>query len=471
MLVLAYEENAYCYIENKYSVNYCFAGKQKKKVMAVRAKEDRAGNVDYSKRHACIFCGQLDPKIARHLCSKKHKNEELIARLPSVLKPGSELQKKREKMLDALRNEGDFIHNIDIFKSGKKQEGGIIVAKRPAEGTHNADDYLPCKFCLRFYIKTELWRHGVSCPFRQDVDESIISNEKESTRFIKSSRMLLLGAGVKLNLGETSAQNEEFYQYVLGAFQNDSVGRNLKRDPGLIQYGKTEFERLGNRRANEVRYRMRLLERVKGEVKSLCDSSLESLESFLTPDQFPLFIQAVRAVVGISEDRSLNGVMMFDKPELAKKVGQMIRKFAEICEGRFVVNGNREARQSVKDFLFLYTTQWKSKIGSIAHQTSAEKKFNKKVALPLTEDVQKVQQHLDKEIVKLGNMLQKSPCPQTWQEFAKVILTKLTLFNFRRGNECAAMQVAKFQQRNDWKLDNQEIYQSLQSFEQELAQR
>ena len=71
MLVLAYEENAYCYIENKYSVNYCFAGKQKKKVMAVRAKEDRAGKVDYSKTHACIFCGQLDPKIARHLCSKK----------------------------------------------------------------------------------------------------------------------------------------------------------------------------------------------------------------------------------------------------------------------------------------------------------------------------------------------------------------------------------------------------------------
>ena len=271
-------------------------------------------------------------------------------------------------MLDALRNEGDFIHNIDILKSGKLQKGGIIVAKRPSEGTHCADDYLPCKYCLRFYVKTELWRHGVNCSFRQyPVDKSNSSDEKESSRFIKSSRMLLHGAGIHLNHGETSAEDGEFYTYVLGALQNDSVGRSIKRDPGLIRYGKTEFERLGRRRANEVRYRMRLLERVKGEVKNLCeyDSSVESLESLLIPDRFPFFIQAVRVVVGISEERSLNGVLMFDKPELAKKVGQMIRKFAEICEGQFVVNGNREARQSVKDFLFLYSTQWKSKIGNI----------------------------------------------------------------------------------------------------------
>lgn len=103
----------------------------------------------------------------------------------------------------------------------------------------------------------------------------------------------------------------------------------------------------------------------------------------------------------------------------------------------------------MQDFFYLYASQWKSKIGSIAYQTSAEKKFNKKIALPLTEDLQKVQKHFDKTIVKLGNALQKSPCAQIWQDFAKVLLTKLTLFNFRRGNECAAMQVAKFQQRND----------------------
>lgn len=63
---------------------FTFLDKQKQKVMSVRDKKDRAGKHDYSKRHTCIFCGKLVPKIARHLCSKTHSNEEAIARLPAV---------------------------------------------------------------------------------------------------------------------------------------------------------------------------------------------------------------------------------------------------------------------------------------------------------------------------------------------------------------------------------------------------
>jgi len=32
------------------------------------------------------------------------------------------------------------------------------------------------------------------------------------------------------------------------------------------------------------------------------------------------------------------------------------------------------------------------------------------------------------------------------------LLTKVTMFNFRRGNECAAMQLDKFIQRADWSM-------------------
>lgn len=441
--------------------------------MSVSDKGNRRGKHDYSKRHACIFCGKLVPKIARHLCSKAHENEEMIARLPPPSKKGSPLQLKREHMLDALRNEGDFIHNIGILKYGNSEQR-LIVAHRPTEGIHTADDYLPCKFCLRFYVKTELWRHARRCQFSPEPlsGESLGLNEDEKTsrQFMKSSALLMRGAGVCLN--KTDQEDEEFHFYVLEALQDDAVAQSIKKDPGLIVYGKNEFERLGKRRANEVRYRMRLLERIKAVVKSVCQSdSSSNLEELITPDKFPFFVQAVRTVVGVSAERSLNGVIMFNKPELARKIGQMIRKFAEMCEGRAVVRGNREARQNVTDFLFLYSTQWSAKIGSLAHQTAVEKKFNKKIALPLTEDLQKVQRFLDTEIVKQDEMLQSNPSAKTWKEFAKVLLTKLTLFNFRRGNECSAMQITKFLQRDDWRSGNQEIYKSLSSFERELAQR
>ena len=70
---------------------------------------------------------------------------------------------QRERVLDALRNEGDFLYNVDILKNGDENGFGLIVAKRPEAGEHIVKDYLPCTYCLRFYVKTELWRHGQRC--------------------------------------------------------------------------------------------------------------------------------------------------------------------------------------------------------------------------------------------------------------------------------------------------------------------
>lgn len=82
--------------------------------------------------------------------------------------------------------------------------------------------------------------------------------EKESRKFIKKCTLLLNGAGVprKQIMQE---DKEDFHYHVLLSLQEDAVGKSLKQDRGIVNYGRNEFERLGRRRANEVRYRMRLL--------------------------------------------------------------------------------------------------------------------------------------------------------------------------------------------------------------------
>ena len=84
--------------------------------------------------------------------------------------------------------------------------------------------------------------------------------------------------------------------------------------------------------------------------------------------------------------------------------------------------------------------------------------------LPVTDDLQKLQKYLDNEIGIVSCELAAEPSKNKWKTLAIRLLTKVTLFNFRRGNECAAMQVKKLQQRDDWRSGNQEIYQSLTSF-------
>ena len=134
---------------------------------------------------------------------------------------------------------------------------------------------------------------------------------------------------------------------------------------------------------------MRLLERIKQEVVSLGKSDKKTdLATLLLPEKFDLFVQAVRLLSGISNERSLNGVIMFEKPELAKKTGQILKKFGEMSEGEAVVERNKDKRGDIADFLFLYAKNWSCKIGSLAHQTSNEKRFNKKEILPVMEDLQ-----------------------------------------------------------------------------------
>ena len=227
-----------------------------------------------------------------------------------------------------MRNEGDFLYNVDILKNGDKNGFGLIVAKRPQEREHSPKDYLPCKYCLRFYVKTELWRRGQRCQFLPKPlieDANVLESseeEKESRKFIKKCTLLLNGAGVPCKQ-ITKEDKEDFHYYVLLSLQEDVIGKGLKQDRGIVNYGRNEIERLGRRRANEVCYRMRLLERIKQEVVSLGKSDKKSdLATLLLPEKFDLFVQAVRLLSGISDERSLNGVIMFEKPELAKKLGR-----------------------------------------------------------------------------------------------------------------------------------------------------
>ena len=68
-----------------------------------------------------VFCGKLDLKISRHL-EKCKSGEKVIEILPKASRnKNSESQKKREHILNSLKNEGDFMYNVDVLKHMKCQ--------------------------------------------------------------------------------------------------------------------------------------------------------------------------------------------------------------------------------------------------------------------------------------------------------------------------------------------------------------
>ena len=175
---------------------------------------------------------------------------------------------------------------------------------------------------------------------------------------IKASKSLLYGAGVFDQ--ERSNTNSEFYRYVIDIMASDETGTTVRKDPSIKLAEQVLYGRLGKQRASEIRYRLRLLGRLKCELMpDTLVRNANNLDTYIKPDKFNSMVEGVKQLVKVSDERSLNGVIMFDKPETAKKVGQLVKKMAELKQGESIKDKYHDKRQDAIDFLMLYNTKWK----------------------------------------------------------------------------------------------------------------
>ena len=75
---------------------------------------------------------------------------------------------------------------------------------------------------------------------------------------------------------------------------------------------------------------MRLITRLKHKLDKLTQKPITtpSIIEYLRPESFDASIQGVQNLCGVSTERSLNGVTMLQKPEMAKKMCHLLMKLA-----------------------------------------------------------------------------------------------------------------------------------------------
>ncbi|XP_053366395.1 uncharacterized protein si:ch211-266o15.1 isoform X2 [Clarias gariepinus] len=279
------------------------------------------------KRQYCLYCKKSCIKMARHL-SQKHTKEKEVAHALSFRK-GS---KKRLLMLEQLRKKGNYQHNIEVLKNGN---GELIICKRPTKD-HSMVMYLPCQYCLAFYIRNDLWRHERSCKMRTD-------GSSVSLRRTVSSTMLPLKSS-------TSGDLEE----AIDGLMQDSIFHHIRDDALICKYGARLFVKLGRAKKHQVYIvqKMRQLARFMLVVKGL-DGSVQYLHQLCTPSRLDLVIKGAGIVSGFDET-----LRKFEKPSVAIKIGNTIRQAAEVICGENVMEGDAETVANVKEFIRLFEKKW-----------------------------------------------------------------------------------------------------------------
>lgn len=366
----------------------------------------------YDKKHSCFFCQKEYSKMARHL-EQVHGNEEEVKTALNY----DPNDPKRVEQFEKLCRMGNYNHNMKILDLG---EGEVKVVRRPAANAEvNPKDYLPCKFCHGFFLVSELWRHAPKCKSKDQEADS-------SSKQMNDGKFMLAADRFPSSCKKLLSEN------VLFKMACDSISNIVQSDETILKLGAQLLEKRGTEKANEVSQKMRLLGRVLQEGRKLTATELTLVE-LLKPGRFDTLIECARNISGFEENDGSSSKRTFKAPGTAVHCGYELKRAAVIVRCQALREMDVSKKDEIDVFLQLFDAEWHNRVTAPALDNLSLKKHNKPQVLPLTNDLLEVRNYIVKRIAYLTEKVMKSTTRDNWRELAEVTLSRLIMFNKRRG--------------------------------------
>ncbi|XP_074494954.1 uncharacterized protein LOC141769611 isoform X1 [Sebastes fasciatus] len=374
-----------------------------------------------ARRNYCLFCSDPVTKMSRHL-EHIHSDKPEVAAVFQYPKNSRE----RQKIWNRLINQGNFAHNKDVLKTGK---GQLAVRKRSSK-TQKPQNFLHCLYCRGLFMKKALFKHIKSCP------EKVVSeNESEFGRRKRiASRCVLETVG---DLGLSDG-----FRNVLSQMIYDDVTQTIMEDEVLLQFGELLFSQHGSdpKKNDYIRQNLRQIARLVLEAKKI--TPLKKLEDFFLPSSFPHVVSAVNVVAGYNPENKT-----YIAPSLAVKLGYHLQKTCGIVEGNAVESGDAGLAESAQNFLSVYQEKWNKLISAGALTAIREIKSNADKKVPFTEDVKRLNFHMESVHLLAEKNLRDSPSTENYAALAKVVLSRTIVFNRISVGEISSVQLTAFMSR------------------------
>ncbi|XP_061788026.1 uncharacterized protein [Nerophis lumbriciformis] len=380
------------------------------KNVKVRAMKESRKRV-YRRNH-CLFCAKAVFKMARHL-QRAHSHRAEVAAAIQLPKGTRE----RQKAWNRLMNEGNFVHNKHVLKTG---EGQLAPRKRPRI-TGKAQDFLHCLHCRGLFRKKSLTCHMRRCPERKKKDnEARIRQERVETR---CALQAIGDLGISLG-----------FRAVLSQMNYDDVTRLILTEPVMLQYGEDMFKHYGPAPKRQEYMRQNLRQMARLVLEAWKNTPLKKLEDFFLPDNFQHVVSAVNVLAGHDPASKT-----YCTPSLAIKLGYSLQKVCLIVQERALKFGDASLVESTNDFLVVYRKEWNKMISSGALLELRKTKSISKQKVPDVQAVKQLNFHVEKVHILAEKKLRAAPSAETYGALARVILARIVLFNRRQSPEVSLM--------------------------------
>ncbi|KAL1448310.1 hypothetical protein WDU94_013928 [Cyamophila willieti] len=359
-------------------------------------------------KHFCKYCSTLVTQLPRHLKSK-HKAESEIKFL-TLLTP-----RRKRTRLEQIRKEGAVLYNHGIGQN----DGKKIICSRPQKTT--TENFRTCPDCKYAYQDSSFTKHVIRCS----------------------------GKNGKIIPERMSFPIDDYVleKKVLNIMKTDVVFKILSQDETILKYGSRILHK--NRKEqhiyNHVSNKMRDLAKLVLELGSQ-DERIKSLKDAISPIHFMEIVKAVKVLGGYQALKNT-----FQKPSLPMKLGQALKKCADILIIEAIYAEDIAYGQQLQNFVDLYEKDWHHQLGHHAQRSMYEGKFNKFLKLPESNDITTLMNYLDSEENKWIKEIENSHksgdfcnIAQQWKELASLTLVNVLVFNRRRSGEISRLELTSY---------------------------
>uniref|UniRef100_A0A1A8S1J5 Si:dkey-51d8.9 n=1 Tax=Nothobranchius rachovii TaxID=451742 RepID=A0A1A8S1J5_9TELE len=356
--------------------------------------------------------------------------------------------KERRNKLNILRRRGNFAHNASVVKKGA---GELQACYRPKK-LKDAFDFIHCYHCQGLYAKKTLWKHMRRCPAKNN------SDDESSTGKHRVRSKCALKTAVPHDIGEG-------LKSVISCMKYDKVTQLIQNDKQLLQFGQHLYDLNGSRKNRHDYIRQRLRELGRLLLTAQKSTPIQKAEELIYPANFNHLISAVKELAGYNPTNNT-----FRKPTLALKIGNSLGIICELVETDNLssVDGDSSLVRFAREFKTIKNFRWKGLITRGATTTMTESKWNSPQILPLTEDVKRLDSHMENVKAIAEKMLRSSPTASNYAMLAKVTLAQVIIFNRRREGEVSRMELSTFKERKKSEI-NEDMAACLTPLEKKMC--
>ncbi|XP_064630705.1 uncharacterized protein LOC135494501 [Lineus longissimus] len=405
---------------------------------------------NYSKSDYCLYCERrYQSKISVHYlavhCNESDVKSALMAPVKSV---------ERKNALLLLQNRGNFKHNAKCIELG---EGEFVVSRRPSEKRdRKAHDFLPCEYCVGFFLKDSLWLHMKNCPIRP-------RGEQPETNCLRNARIMLEPFLRTSSTDEESEMIDDLINAMKETKSNPGIRKICFDDPLIREFAASVLSKVGEiedqRRKDlmNIRQKVRSLGRLLKALNDGLGALRKPLTYFLSARHFKLVVKTVKQLAAES-----------GSPQLAIVLGHYIKQANLLKISLGMREDSEEMQREARCFKEEYEAHWNNHVASVSVRKQKLLKINKSENIPSTTDLVRLKDWLSTVICKAMQRTNQSNDDLKW--LSQLVLTRIVLFNKRRVSEVEELKVSDFLGRKSEK-DNEEILASLDVSERVLAKR